>query len=78
MPQFSRPEPGLDFDRYMRIALDRSSDRNTRVAAEAIASAILNGAAEVRTEAVEILIEEDELTAVEAVSRIIDGRDYNN
>lgn len=62
----------------MRIAMDANSERNMRLAAEALVSAILNGATEISVEAVEILIEENELRAAESVARIVDGSRFNN
>ena len=78
MTETSLPEPTPEFDRYMRIAMDANSERNMRLAAEALVSAILNGASEISAEAVEILIEENELRAAETVARIIDGNCLNN
>jgi uncharacterized protein (UPF0147 family) len=64
-----------DLNRYLWIAMDRSTERNVRLAAEALASAILNGTPErlVRSEALEILLEEDEEQAIEALSRFFAG-----
>jgi hypothetical protein len=69
-----------DLDRYMRIAMDRDADRNVRLAAEAAASAILNGAPEtlVHREAIEILLEEHEMQAIEALNDLFAGRSRYN
>ncbi len=78
MIQSSKPEPMPEFDRFMQIALDENSERNMRLAAEALISAILNGATEVSAEAVEILIEENEYRAAETVARIVSGNFFKN
>jgi len=78
MTQSSRSDSAPEFDRFMRIALDENSERNIRLAAEALVSAILNGASEFCAEAVEILLEENELRAAEAVARIVDGSCLKN
>ena len=62
----------------MQIAMDANSERNMRLAAEALVSAILNGATEISTEAVEILIEENELRAAENVARIVYENRFSN
>ncbi len=74
-----RQGPG-NLDRYMRIAMDRDVDRNIRLAAEAAASAILNGAPAtlVQREATEILLEEHELQAIEALNDMFAGRCRHN
>ncbi len=58
--------------------MDKNTERNMRLAAEALASAILNGAAEVRNEAMEILIEEDEMQAIAAIGQVIEGPAWEN
>jgi len=78
MAGISYPSARYDFDRYMRIAMDKNTERNTRLAAEALASAILNGATEVRSEAMEILIEEEEVQAITAIGQVIDGPFWEN
>ena len=69
-----------DLNRYMRIAMDKDVARNVRIAAEALASAILNGAPErqVRSEAMEILLEEEELQAIEALNEVFAGSRRQN
>ena len=78
MIEYSRPETTPEFRRFMQIALDKNSERNMRLAAEALISAILNGATEISVEAVEILIEENEYRAAENVARIVGGRRFKN
>lgn len=57
----------------MEIALDQSNDRQLRLAAEAVASAILTGEppARVREAAIDILSAEGEITAARLVDRIL-------
>lgn len=78
MTRSSRPDSAPEFDRFLQIALDEGSERNMRLAAEALVSAILNGASEFRAEAVEILLEENELRAAETVARILDDNRLRN
>ncbi len=78
MIEYSRPETTPEFHRFMQIALDKNSERNMRLAAEALISAILNGATEISAEAVEILIEENEYRAAENVARIVSGKCFKN
>ena len=78
MDQVPRPDDGLDFEKVMRIALDANCQRDLRIAAEALVSAMLNGASEIRAEAVEILVEENEMQAVEALSQIIANRNTDH
>ena len=72
------PVSAPEFDRYMQIALDENSERNMRLAAEALISAILNGVSEIGAEAIEILIEENELRAAETVASIVGGQSLRN
>lgn len=60
--------------------MDQGVDRDVRLAAEALASAILNGTPErlVRSEAVEILLEDEEMQAIEALNRVFVGRKRQN
>ena len=57
----------------MEIALDQSKDRQLRLAAEAIASAILTGEppTRVRTVAIDILSAEGEISAMQLVDQIL-------
>jgi hypothetical protein len=57
----------------MEIALNQGSDRQLRLAAEAVASAILNGEPEarVREAAIDILSAEGEISAMRLVDRIL-------
>jgi uncharacterized protein (UPF0147 family) len=69
-----------ELNRYMRIAMDKGVERNVRVAAEALASAILNGAPErqVCSEAMEILLEDEEMQAIEALNQVFAGKQRKN
>ena len=60
--------------------MDKDVERHIRLAAEAVASAILNGAPGpmVRREATEILLEEHELQAIEALNDLFAGRGRQN
>lgn len=60
--------------------MDKDVERHVRLAAEAVASAILNGALGplVRKEATEILLEEQELQAIEALNDLFAGRGRHN
>ncbi len=80
MAGFMSTQGGADLNRYMRIAMDQSTERNVRLAAEALASAILNGTPEqqVRSEAMEILLEEDEEQAIEALNKVFGGPTRQN
>ena len=78
MNRTTYPVSAPEFDRYMQIALDENSERNMRLAEEALISAILNGVTEIGVEAVEILLEENEPRAAETVAAIVGGQSFRN
>jgi len=69
-----------DLRHYMRIAMDTEVERDIRVAAEALASAILNGTpqCEVCGEAMEILLEDNEMRAIEVLRMVFAGPQRKN